>query len=225
MKLFTLLTAAAALLFVSACASTPVSTDERVVVMDAAQETSVQPGLVYVSPEVANVYTLRDIESEINERGFLAVRVFGKTAELSALKWAFFGDVDYEFSYKFLWFDADGNEVSTDAVFTPRTTIPGDPIRFVGHAPTEECRNFALILRMASKADEQAAEAADAEDEQAEEAAEADAETKREEAVEDAETIAGESYVVPETKGKAQNVSGNDNDVKVIGVSDTGSEE
>jgi len=221
MKLFTLLTAAAGLLFVSACASTaPAPTDERIVIETAQETSSVQPGRVYISADAAKVFTLRDIESEINERGFLAVRVFGKTAELSALKWAFFGDIDYEFCYKFLWFDADGNEVSTDAGFTPRATIPGDPVRFVGHAPTEECRDFALILRMASKADAKDA-AVDADDE-AEEAAEADAETEREEA---AETVAGESYVVPETKKKDQNVSGSDTDVKVIGVTDTGSEE
>jgi len=224
MKLFTLLTAAAALLLVSACASTPVSTDERVVI-ETAQGASVQPGRIYISADAAKVFTLRDIESEINERGYLAVRVFGKTAELSALKWAFFGDIDYEFCYKFLWFDADGNEVSTDAGFTPRSTIPGDPIRFVGHAPTEEVRDFALILRMASDDDAKAAPVVSAEDEQAEDAAEADAETDREEAVEDAETVAGESYVVPETKNKDQNVSGSSTDVKVIGVSDTGSEE
>ena len=224
MKLFTLLTAAAGLLFVSACASTaPAPTDERIVIETAQETSSVQPGRVYISADAAKVFTLRDIESEINERGFLAVRVFGKTAELSALKWAFFGDIDYEFCYKFLWFDADGNEVSTDAGFTPRSTIPGDPVRFVGHAPTEECRDFALILRMASKADAKAA-AVDADDE-AEEAAEADAETEREEAAEVAETVAGESYVVPETKNKDQNVSGSNTDVKVIGVSDTGSEE
>ena len=224
MKLFTLLTAAAGLLFVSACASTaPAPTDERIVIETAQETSSVQPGRVYLSADAAKVFTLRDIESEINERGFLAVRVFGKTAELSALKWAFFGDIDYEFCYKFLWFDADGNEVSTDAGFTPRATIPGDPVRFVGHAPTEECRDFALILRMASKADAKDA-AVDADDE-AEEAAEADAETEREEAAEVAETVAGESYVVPETKKKDQNVSGSDTDVKVIGVTDTGSEE
>ena len=225
MKLFTLLTAAAGLLFVSACASTaPAPTDERVVV-ETAQETSVQPGRIYISADAAKVFTLRDIESEINERGFLAVRVFGKTAELSALKWAFFGDVDYEFCYKFLWFDADGNEVSTDAGFTPRATIPGDPVRFVGHAPSEDVRDFALILRMASKADTKDVAEDAAEDDEADEAAEADAETEREEAAEVAETVAGESYVVPETKSKDQNVSGSDTSVKVIGVSDTGSEE
>ena len=225
MKLFTLLTAAAGLLFVSACASTaPAPTDERVVV-ETAQDASVQPGRIYISADAAKVFTLRDIESEINERGYLAVRVFGKTAELSVLKWAFFGDVDYDFCYKFLWFDADGNEVTTDAGFTPRSTIPGDPIRFVGHAPTEEVRDFALILRMASNDDAKDAVVESAEDDQAEEAAEADAETDREEAVEDAETVAGESYVVPETKNKDQNVSGSDTGVKVIGVSDTGSEE
>lgn len=224
MKLFSLLTAAVCLLFVSACASTaPAPTDERIVIETAQETSSVQPGRVYLSADAAKVFTLRDIESEINERGFLAVRVFGKTAELSALKWAFFGDIDYEFCYKFLWFDADGNEVPTDVGFIPRSTIPGDPVRFVGHAPTEECRDFALILRMASKADAKDA-AVDADDE-AEEAAEADAETEREEAAEVAETVAGESYVVPETKNKDQNVSGSDTDVKVIGVTDTGSEE
>ena len=224
MKLFTLLTAAAGLLFVSACASTPVSTDERVVI-ETAQDASVQPGHVYISADAAKVFTLRDIESEINERGYLAVRVFGKTAELSVLKWAFLGDIDYEFCYKFLWFDADGNEVSTDADFTPRATIPGDPVRFVGHAPTEEVRDFALILRMASKSDTKDVAEDAAEDDEADEAAEADAETEREETAEVAETVAGESYVVPETKNKDQNVSGSDTEVKVIGVSDTGSEE
>ena len=223
MKLFSILTAAACLLLVSACASTPAPTDERVHVIEADSATEVQPGNIYISAEAAKVFTFRDVESEINENGYLAVRVFGKTAELSALKWAFFGDISYEFCYKFLWFDADGNEVSTDAIFTPRTTIPGDPIRFVGHAPTEECRDFALILRMATKQDAQAAADKEAADGEAAEAAEADAETDREEAAEEAENIAGETYVVPEVKD--QNVSGDSKDVKVIGVSDTGSEE
>ena len=101
MKLFTLLTAAAALLFVSACASTaPAPTDERIVIETAQETSSVQPGRVYLSADAAKVFTLRDIEAEINERGYLAVRVFGKTAELSVLKWAFLGDVDYDEVYK-----------------------------------------------------------------------------------------------------------------------------
>ena len=132
MKLFTLLTAAASLLIVSACTSTPAPTDERVKI-EAVGEASAQPGIVYVSPDAAGIFTLRDIETEINESGYLAVRVFGKTAELSALKWAFCGDIDYEFGYQFLWFDADGNRVADD-VARLRNTIPGDPVRFVGHA-------------------------------------------------------------------------------------------
>ena len=92
MKLFSILTAAACLLVVSACASTPVPTDERVHVMEAGAA-SVQPGNIYISAKAAKVFTFRDIESEINENGYLAVRVFGKTAELSALKWAFCASV------------------------------------------------------------------------------------------------------------------------------------
>ena len=217
MKLFTLLTAAASLLIVSACASTPVPTDERVVVASPS-DSSVQPGLVYVSPEAAKVFTLRDIETEINERGFLAVRVFGKTAELSALKWAFLGDITYEFCYSFRWFDADGELMPFESVETPRSTIPGDPIRFVGHAPGEECRNFALILSMASE--NPSAVSGSDDDEQAADAAADDAETEYKEAVEEAETAAGESYVVPSLR--EENVSGDKNDVKVIGVSDKG---
>ena len=48
MKLFSLLTAAVCLLFVSACASTPVPTDERVHIMDG-KAADVQPGNVYAS--------------------------------------------------------------------------------------------------------------------------------------------------------------------------------
>ena len=92
MKLFTLLTAAASLLIVSACASTPASTDERVKI-ETVSVSDAQPGLVYVSPEAADVFTLSNIETEINESGYLAVRVSGKTAELSILKWAFCGDI------------------------------------------------------------------------------------------------------------------------------------
>ena len=192
MKLFSLLTAAAALLVATACASTPVPTDERVVLESAEGRTEVQPGFVYVSEEAARVFTLRDIESEINERGYLAVRVFGKTAELSALKWAFFGDIDYDFCYHFVWFDAEGNLVESDTADIPRSTIPGDPIRFVGHAPTEECRDFALILHMASQKSDAVA-SGDDDDEQADEAAEAEAKVEAEEVAEEAETLAGES--------------------------------
>ena len=79
MKLFSILTAAACLLVVSACASTPAPTDERVHVMEADAAASVQPGNIYISAEAANIFTFRDVESEINENGYLAVRVFGKT--------------------------------------------------------------------------------------------------------------------------------------------------
>ena len=209
MKLFTLLTAAASLLIVSACASTPVPTDERVVVASPS-DSSVQPGLVYVSPEAAKVFTLRDIETEINERGFLAVRVFGKTAELSALKWAFFGDISYEFSYRFLWFDADGNPVSEPEALRFLSTTPGDPVRFVGHAPTEDCRGYAMVLYTASeKSGSDVAEPADTEAAEDEGQAESDAAQREEEAVKE---------IIPSLP--QENVSGDSKDVKVIGVPD-----
>ena len=217
MKLFSILTAAACLLVVSACASTPEPTDERVHVIEADGAEDIQPGNIYISADAAKVFTFRDVESEINENGYLAVRVFGKTCELSALKWAFLGDVDYEFAYRFYWLDADGNFVSGPEAFRLRSTIPGDPVRFVGHAPTEECRNFALELWMAS---EQPAASDNAEP--------ADEETVESEAAEAAEDDAGSEAaraeaekvkeILPELP--EQNVSGDKQDVKVIGVSD-----
>lgn len=217
MKLFSILTAAACLLVVSACASTPEPTDERVHVIEADGAEDIQPGNIYISADAAKVFTFRDVESEINENGYLAVRVFGKTCELSALKWAFLGDVDYEFAYRFYWLDADGNFVSGPEAFRLRSTIPGDPVRFVGHAPTEECRNFALELWMAS---EQSAASDNAEP--------ADEETIESEAAEAAEADAGSEAARAEAeKAKEilpelpeQNVSGDKQDVKVIGVSD-----
>ena len=206
MKLYSLLIAAASVLIVSSCTSTPVQTDERVKV-EIVSEAVVQPGFIYVSPDAARVYTLRDVETEINESGYLAVRVFGKTTELSALKWAFFGDVDYEFSYRFYWFDADGNPVSAPEAFRFRSTIPGDPVRFVGHAPTEEVRNYAMVLLTA---DEQpgsdVAEPADAE--AAEE--KTDAETEAIEA--ETEKIRDSMPSLPQ-----ENVSGDAGNVNVIG--------
>lgn len=210
MKLFSILTAAACLLVVSACASTPAPTDERVHVMEASTGSSVQPGNIYISADAANIFTFRDVESEINENGYLAVRVLGKTCELSALKWAFFGDIDYEFSYRFYWFDADGNPVSEPEALRFRSTIPGDPVRFVGHAPTEEVRNFAMVLYTASeKSGEDVAEPAD--EAAAEDAgqAESDAAQREEERVKD---------VIPSLP--EENVSGDSKDVKVIGVPD-----
>ena len=210
MKLFSILTAAACLLVVSACASTPVPTDERVHVMEANTEASVQPGNIYISPAAAKIFTFRDVESEINENGYLAVRVFGKTAELSALKWAFFGDINYDFSYRFLWFDADGNPVSEPEAFRFRSTIPGDPVRFVGHAPTEECRGFAMVLYTASeKSGDDVAEPADTEATEDPGEVESDAAQKEEERVKE---------VIPSLP--EENVSGDSKDVKVIGVSD-----
>lgn len=214
MKLFSILTAAACLLVVSACASTPEPTDERVHVIEADGAEDIQPGNIYISADAAKVFTFRDVESEINENGYLAVRVFGKTCELSALKWAFLGDVDYEFAYRFYWLDADGNFVSGPEAFRLRSTIPGDPVRFVGHAPTEECRNFALELWMASEQPAASDNAEPADEETVEsEAAEADAgsETARAEAEKVKE-------ILPELP--EQNVSGDKQDVKVIGVSD-----
>ena len=216
MKLFTLLTAAASLLIVSACTSTPVPTDERVKI-EVAGEASVQPGAVYVSPDAADIFTLRDIETEINESGYLAVRVFGRTAELSALKWAFCGDIDYEFGYQFVWFDADGNRVAAD-VARLRNTTPGDPVRFVGHAPTEEVRNYALILKDADECDFSAPAASDASDDAAE-AADKDVET---EILEDPETVESGDTTIPSLP--QENVSGDTHEVKTIGVSDSAPE-
>ena len=212
MKLFTLLTAAASLLIVSACTSTPAPTDERVKI-EAVGEASAQPGIVYVSPDAAGIFTLRDIETEINESGYLAVRVFGKTAELSALKWAFCGDIDYEFGYQFLWFDADGNRVADD-VARLRNTIPGDPVRFVGHAPTEEVRNYALILNTADECDFSAPATSEVSDGEAAESAEKDIETQ---ILEDAETAEAGDATIPSLP--QENVSGDTHDVKTIGVS------
>ena len=214
MKLFTLLTAAASLLIVSACSTTPAPTDERVKI-EVAGEASVEPGIVYVSPDAADIFTLRDIETEINESGFLAVRVFGRTAELSALKWAFCGDIEYKFGYQFVWFDAEGNRVAAD-VARLRNTIPGDPVRFVGHAPTEEVRNYALILKDADECDLSAPAASDVSDGEADEAAEKDIETQ---ILEDAETVEAGDATVPTLP--QENVSGDTHEVKTIGVSDS----
>ena len=211
MKLFSILTAAAGLLIVSACASTPVQTDERVCVTS--DETACQPGIVYISPDAADVFTLRDIKTEINESGYLAVRVSGKTEELSALKWAFCGDIEYEFGYQFLWFDAAGNRVAAD-VARIRQTNPGEPVRFVGHAPTEEVRNYALILKTADEWDFSASDASGVSDEEAEASAEKDAEI---EVFEDAETAQAGDATVPSLP--QENVSGDTHEVKTIGVS------
>ncbi len=211
MKLFSILTAVVSLLVVSACASTPAPTDERVHLMEASStETSVQPGNIYLSADAAKIFTFRDIESEINENGYLAVRVFGKTVELSVLKWAFFGDISYEFSYRFYWFDADGNPVSTPEDFRFRSTNPGDPVRFVGHAPTEECRNFAMVLYTASEqAGDDVAEPADTETAGDEGQAESDAAQREEEKIKE---------VIPSLQ--EENVTGDSKDVKVIGIPD-----
>ena len=207
MKLFSLLTAAVCLLFVSACASTPVPTDERVHIMDG-KAADVQPGNVYVSADAAKIFTFRDIESEINENGYLAVRVFGKTPELSALKWAFLGDIAYDFSYRFYWFDAEGNPVSEPGGFRLRSTIPGDPVRFAGHAPTEECRNFALVLYTASE--QTGSDSADPADEVApEEKTDSESEAANAENKKIEESIPS----LPQ-----ENVSGDTGDVKTIGV-------
>ena len=212
MKLFSILTAAACLLVVSACASTPAPTDERVHVIasDSDSATDIQPGNIYISAKAAKVFTFRDVESEINENGYLAVRVFGKTSELSALKWAFLGDVDYEFSYRFYWCDADGNLVAQPEAYRLRSTIPGDPVRFVGHAPTEECRNFAMVLFMASEQPGgNVAEPVDTEVTEDAGEEESEAAEKEEEAVKE---------IIPSLP--QENVSGDSKDVKVIGVSD-----
>ena len=211
MKLFSILTAAACALVVSACASTPAPTDERVHVIEANGATDIQSGNIYVSADAAEIFTFRDVESEINENGYLAVRVFGKTCELSALKWAFFGDIEYEFAYRFYWLDADGNLGPEQESYRLRLTTPGNPVCFVGHAPTEDCRGFAMVLFTASEqpasdgvepADAEAGEAAEADDKSA--AAEAEEEKVKE--------------ILPELP--EQNVSGDKKDVKVIGIPD-----
>ena len=208
MKLFSILTAAACLLVVSACASTPAPTDERVHVTAADAAAEIQPGNIYVSADAAKVFTFRDVESEINENGYLAVRVFGKTAELSALQWAFFGDIDYEFSYRFYWLDADGKPISEQEDYRLRSTIPGDPVRFVGHAPSEEVRNYAMVLFTASEqSGNDVAEPADTEASE-----EKDAEI---EILEDAETVEAGNPTLPSLP--QENVSGDSGKVNVIG--------
>ena len=218
MKLFSILTAAVCLLVVSACASTPVPTDERVHVIASDSATDIEPGNIYIFEDAAKIFTFRDVETEINENGYLAVRVFGKTAELSALKWAFFGDIDYEFCYRFYWCDADGNLVPTEIVDRFRSTIPGDPVRFVGHAPTEECRNFALVLGTADDAKlfASSGKGGNVTDGEAAESAEKDIETQ---ILEDAETVEAGDATIPSLP--QENVSGDDHDVKVIGVPGT----
>ena len=215
MKLFSILTAAACALVVSACASTPAPTDERVHVTAANAAAEIQPGNIYVSADAAKIFTFRDVESEINENGYLAVRVFGKTPELSALKWVFFGDISYEFAYRFYWLDADGNLVSEPEAFRLRSTIPGDPVRFVGHAPTEECRGFALELCLASEKPSASDNAEPADTEAPEDAgqAESDAAQREEERVKE---------VIPDLP--QENVSGDSKDVKVIGIPDKDAE-
>jgi len=210
MKLFSILTAAACLLIVSACASTPVPTDERVHVIEADSVTDVQPGNIYVSTGAAKIFSFRDIESEINENGYLAVRVFGRTAELSALKWAFFGDINYEFSYRFLWIDADGNPVAEPDAYRLRSAIPGDPVRFVGHAPTEDVRDFAMVLFLASE--QPGSDVAEP----------ADAVAPEEKTDAETEAIEAETEKVKESMPSLpqENVSGDAGDVKVIGVPD-----
>lgn len=209
MKLFSILTAAACLLIVSACASTPAPTDERVHVIEMDGATDVQPGQIYLSPGAAKIFTFRDVESEINENGYLAVRVFGRTAELSAIKWAFLGDIDYEFSYRFYWLDADGKLVSEPEALRSRSAIPGDPVRFVGHAPTEEVRSFAMVLFTASEqSGGDVAEPADAEATEEK----TDAETKAIEA--ETERIKDSMPSLPQ-----ENVSGDSGKVNVIGSS------
>ena len=207
MKLFSILAAAAGLLIVSACASTPAPTDERVHVIEIDGATEIQPGNIYLSPKAAEVFTLRDIETEINESGYLAVRVFGKTAELSALKWAFFGDINYEFSYRFYWLDADGNPVSKPEALRFRSTIPGDPVRFVGHAPSEDVRNFAMVLFTASE--QSGSDVAEP----------ADAEVTEEKTEAETEAIEAETEKVRESMPSLpqENVSGDKGEVNVIG--------
>lgn len=208
MKLFTLLTAAASLLIVSACASTNVPTDERVKI-ETVSVSDAQPGLIYISPDVDDVFTLSKIESEINESGFLAVRVSGRTSDLSVLTWAFCGDIEYKFGYQFIWFDADGNRVSAPEPVRLRSTIPGDPVRFVAHAPVEECRNFALILCDADDVNE-----ADGAESGGEEASEP-ADTRSEAAKAEEERVRESIPSLPQ-----ENVSGDKQEVKTIGVSD-----
>ena len=221
MKLFSILTAVACALVVSSCASTPAPTDERVHVIAEDAATEIQPGNIYISTEAANIFTFRDVESEINENGYLAVRVFGKTCELSALKWAFFGDISYEFAYRFTWYDADGNQVSEPEAFRPRSTTPGNPVRFVGHAPTEECRNYAFELCMASEIPSVSdnAEPADKETLEAEASKESEAAAESEAAKAEKEKIQGIVPDLPE-----QNVTGDKQDVKVIGIPDKDAE-
>ena len=211
MKLFSILTAAACLLIVSACASTPVPTDERVHVIEVDSATDVQPGNIYVSTGAAKIFTFRDVESEINENGYLAVRVFGKTSELSALKWAFLGDITYEFSYRFLWIDAEGKPVSEPGAYRLRSANPGDPVRFVGHAPTEDVRDFAMVLFLASE--QPASDTAEA----------AEAVAPEEKTNAEAEAINAENEKIRESMPSLplENVSGDSHDVKTIGVPDS----
>ena len=140
------------------------------------------------------------------------MRVFGRTAALSALKWAFCGDIDYEFGYQFVWFDADGNRVASDMARL-RNTTPGDPVRFVGHAPTEEVRNYALILKTADECDFSAPAASE---DSGAEAADQDIKT---EILEDPETVESGDTTVPSLP--QENVSGDTHEVKTIGVSES----
>lgn len=168
-SLFRFAAALTAALVLSACSCVECEEkqqDDRVVVttdadfsslallsFEEAEKLNMESGKVYLDPEFARYFELKDISGEIDENGLLLARVTGKTKPYSWWTWLWKGEEEIVLAYRFIWFDKDGKMLKIKYNTAPRIRkcMPGDPVRFSARAREEQCVKFSLAVGVLSK--------------------------------------------------------------------------
>lgn len=154
----------------AACASDQEPADERIVVIpeeksfelvfpisgtdenksENKQEFELVPGKVYLGSDLDGVFKLKEIQSVVNEDGRLAATVRGSTEPYSFWTWLWNGEKERRIGYRFIWFDKDGNVISTILTSVPdtRLCLPGDPVRFSGLAKDEKIAQHSIVINV-----------------------------------------------------------------------------
>lgn len=111
-------------------------------------ESTLKPGYVYTTNEVTPIFSIIDFGSILDDKNLMKASVSGKSTMIDPFTWAFEGDTTYLFEYRFVWFNAKGEVVNSNVPAHIRETIPGDRVNFVGHAPSEDCTQFSMVLAL-----------------------------------------------------------------------------
>lgn len=94
---------------------------------------------------------LIQIDQGTTPEGFLQVQVTALNDRVGFFSesWSTLtGGNPYKIDYRFLWFDEGGFAVDSNmAIWQEVITRPGEPVLFVGTAPSAKCKNFMLSVK------------------------------------------------------------------------------